>query len=193
MPKKRQALAVLALLPLFVFASAEEGGHPSVLADLLAKSLNFLLLFGGLAFVLAKPVRAFLARAAEEVKKALSDAAASKEAAEEQMASITARLAGLSEEAARIQADGEALGLKGKARTLELAAREAEKVRAMAREEIEARAQASHRELRRYASELAVNLARSRIERRLTPELQARLIDESINVLGKRNAERSAR
>ena len=192
MRQRRQALAVLALLPLFVFASAaEEASHPSALVDLLGKTLNFLLLFGGLAFVLAKPVRAFLGRLTEEVRRALAEASSSREEAEKRLESIRARLAGLNEEARGIKAAGEALGQKDSARISDLAAREAEKIRALAREEIEARGQASRRELRRYAAELAVSLARSRIERRLTPELQTRLIDESIDILGKQHAERN--
>jgi F-type H+-transporting ATPase subunit b len=194
MRQERQALVVLALLPFFVFASAEEGGgHTSVLADLLGKTLNFVLLFGGLAYVLRKPARAFLERAVESVRNTMAEASSSKEEAERELGSITTRLAGLSEEARKIQESGESRGQKDKSRILELAAREAEKLKAMAREEIEARAQASREELRRYAAELAVSQARSRIERRLTPELQARLIDESIDILGKQNAERSSR
>ena len=193
MRQERQALVVLALLPLFVFASAEEGSHASGLTDFLGKVLNFVLLFGGLAFVLAKPVRAFLERAVESVRNTMAEAASSKEKAERELGSITTRLAGLSEEARKIQDNGESMGQKDQSRISELAGREAEKLRAMAREEIEARAQASREELRRYAAELAVSQARSRIERRLTPELQARLIDESIDILGKHNAARSSR
>jgi F-type H+-transporting ATPase subunit b len=193
MRKVRQALVVLALLPLFIFASVEEGSHASGLTDFLGKVLNFVLLFGGLAFVLAKPIRAFLERAVEAARNTMAEAASSKEAAERKLGLIKTRLAGLSEEARKIQEGGESMGQKDKTRISGLAEREAEKLKAMAREEIEARAQASRRELRRYAAELAVAQARSRIERRLTPELQARLIDESIDILGKQNAERSSR
>ncbi len=193
MRQKREALFVLALLPLFVCASAEEGSGPSVLMDLLGKTLNFLLLFGGLAFVLVKPVRAFLAARTESVKKTLAEASSSRAGAERQLEAVRVRLAGLSEEARGIKEAGESLGLKDKAKIAGLAAREAEKIKAMARDEIEARALASRRELRRYAAELAVSLARSRIERRLTPELQSRLIDESIDTLGRQHAEPGSR
>lgn len=193
MRHKRHALIVISLLPLFVFASAEEGGHPSVLADLLAKFLNFALLFGGLALVLAKPLKAFLQQAADIARKALAEAAAGKEEAEQRLGAIRDRLAQVGEEARRIEEGGTDLGRRDKARIAELAAREAEKVKAMAREEIESRAQAAERGLRQYAAELAVSLARRRIDSRLTPELQARLIDESIDILGRENEERSAR
>jgi F-type H+-transporting ATPase subunit b len=192
MRQKRQALVVLAVLPLFVFAAAEERSGPSGLMDFLGKTLNFLLLFGGLAFVLVKPIRAFLVARIESVRKTLAQASSSRAEAERQLEGVGARLAGLSEEARRIREGGESLGLKDKVRIADLAAREAEKIKAMAREEIEARALASRRELLRYAAELAVSLARSRIERRLTPELQSRLIDESIDTLGKRHAEPSS-
>lgn len=189
MRQKRQVLVILASLPLFVFAAAAEGSHPSALTDFLGKSLNFLILFGGLAVLLAKRIRAFLEARVADIRKTIADAASSREGAEKKLESIRKRLSGLAEEARRIRAVGEAEGQKEKIRILELAAREAEKIRAMSREEIEARGQAARRELRRFAAELAVSLARTRIERRLTPGLHTHLIDESIKTLGKRHEE----
>jgi F-type H+-transporting ATPase subunit b len=189
MRQKRQILVILASLPLFVVAAAAEGSRPSALTDFLGKSLNFLILFGGLAVLLAKPIRAFLEARIADIRKTIADAAASREDAEEKLESMRKRLSGLAEEAGRIRTVGEAEGQKDKLRILGLAAREAEKIRAMSREEIEARGQAARRELRRFAAELAVSLARTRIERRLTPELHTRLIDESITTLGKRHEE----
>ncbi len=188
MRHKKQAFLILAGLPLFIFAAASEEAQPSVIMDLLGKTLNFLLLFGGLAFVLAKPVRAFLEARTADVRSAMAEAASSRQEAERKLESISERLAGLNEEIRRIQESGQVEGLKDKDTILGLAAREAERIRALARSEIEARAQASRRELRGYAAELAVSLARSRIERRLTPELQSRLIDESIEILGRQHA-----
>jgi F-type H+-transporting ATPase subunit b len=189
MRQKRQILVILASLPLFVVAAAAEGSRPSALTDFLGKSLNFLILFGGLAVLLDKPIRAFLEARIADIRKTIADAAASREDAEEKLESMRKRLSGLAEEAGRIRTVGEAEGQKDKLRILGLAAREAEKIRAMSREEIEARGQAARRELRRFAAELAVSLARTRIERRLTPELHTRLIDESITTLGKRHEE----
>jgi F-type H+-transporting ATPase subunit b len=189
MRHKRQALAILALLPLFVFAAtAEESGH-SGLTAFLASVLNSLILFGGLAVLLVKPIRAFLEARVADVRKMISDASSSRREAQAKLESIGSRLSGLEEEARRIRAAGDADGQKDKSRILDAAAREAEKIRAMSREEIQARAQAARRELRGFAAELAVSLARTRIERRLTPDLHARLIDESITTLGKRHEE----
>jgi F-type H+-transporting ATPase subunit b len=189
MRHKRQALILVALLPLLVFAAPGEGSGGSGLASFLGGVLNFFLLFGGLALVGAKPIGAFLAARAADIRRSMEEAAASRAAAEQRLASILERLARVEEEARRIKEAGEAQGRDEHAMILESATREAEKLRAMAREEIEARLQTARRELREYAAELAVALALARIERRLTPEIQARLIDESIDLLGRRNEE----
>jgi F-type H+-transporting ATPase subunit b len=189
MREKRQALAVLALLPLFVFAETGEKSGPSGLAGFLGMTINFLILFGGLTFLLAKPIRAFLDSRVAEVRRSMDEASAARAAAEERLSSIRRRLSQLAEEAQKIRALGQAEGQKEKSGILEAAAREAEKVRQMTGEEIEARVQAARRELREFAAELAVSLARTRIERRLTPDLHARLIDESIATLGRRHEE----
>jgi F-type H+-transporting ATPase subunit b len=189
MRQKRQALVVLALLPLFVFAASGEESGSSGLASFLGMTVNFLILFGGLAVLLAKPIRTFLDARVAEVRRSMDEASAARASAEERLSSIEHRLSQLAEETQRIRALGQSGGQKEKAGILEAAAREAEKVRLMAREEIEARIQAARRELREFAAELAVSLAREKIKSRLTPDLHARLIDESIATLGKRHEE----
>ena len=60
---------------------------------------------------------------------------------------------------------------------------EARRIRQFAEQEIEHQTQVGLRELRAFAAEKAVSLARERIRRRLTPEGQAGLIDKSIERL----------
>lgn len=189
-PIRRRALWVLASVPLFIFAETSGEAHPSAIADLAGKTLNFLILFGGLAFVLVKPIRAFFAARSMEVRTTMAQAASSRDEAQKKLASIRSRLEGVGEEVRKIHDAGRSQGLKDKETIVALAAREADRIRAMAREEIEARGQASRRELRKYAAELAISIARSRIEGRLTPDVQSRLIDESLDILGREHAER---
>ena len=62
MTARRPLLLVLVVLPLFLGMSAEEGVHGSATMDFLAKLVNALVLFGGLTFVLRKPIQAMLIR-----------------------------------------------------------------------------------------------------------------------------------
>lgn len=184
MQEKRHVLLILALVPLFLFATAAEEPQRSALTDFLGKTLNFILLFGGLAYLLVKPVRAFLEARRASIGEAIEQAAGSRKEAEERLESIRIRVTGLEKEVQRIQASGEIQGLKEKERISELSGREAQRIRTYSQQELEARVQGARRELREYAAELVISLAQARIQKRLTPDLHARLIDESIQALG---------
>jgi F-type H+-transporting ATPase subunit b len=181
-PRPTPALLVL-FLPLFLgFASAEEG-HVSPLTDLLGKTINFVILFGGLAFLLAKPLRKLLSEMGLAVKNTIQETAKAKTDAESKLASLLARMERLEQEAGAIKAEGEKEGEREKERILALARKESERIRVFAAQEIEALTRSARAELNAHAAELAVSVARARIERRLTPELHSRLIDESISRL----------
>ena len=89
-------------------------------------------------------------------------------------------MAGLVKEVRKNKGEGAAAGEREKERVLALARQESEKIRSFAALEIEMLSQSARAELKEHAAEMAVTLARANIERRLTPELHSRLIDESI-------------
>jgi F-type H+-transporting ATPase subunit b len=184
MPKPKQTTALLLmLLPLWLgFTSAEES-HASPLADLLGKTVNFVILFGGLGFLLAKPLRKFLAEIGLSVEKTIQETVRAKTDAEKKLASLKGRMITLEQEVRKIRSDGEEAGRWEKERILALARQESERIRGFAAQEIQALAQSAQAEVRERAAEMAVSLARANIERRLTPELHSRLIDESIRSL----------
>lgn len=186
MIRKRDLAILLILFPLFLgLAAAEESGHRSALVDFLAKSVNFAILFGGLGFLLAKPLRAFLEARAAQIENMRAEAIESRKQAEENLRRVEKRLESLEEEIRNIRADGERSGQNQKDRILEQARREADKLRSFARQEIEMHVQAAKRELRTQAADLAINLAEERIGKRLTPETHSQLIDDSIAHIGK--------
>jgi F-type H+-transporting ATPase subunit b len=185
MPPRKLAALLLILVPLFLGAASAEENHRSPLADYLGKTVNFILLFGGLGFLLAKPLRAFLEARASGLKAAMEEAEASRKEAEARLAAIRRRLDGLDQEVDQVKKGGELEGRREMERILEQARREAEKLTAFAGQEIRHQGQEAVRELRAYAAGLAVSLAGTRIEDRLTPEVHSRLIDESIGDIGK--------
>jgi F-type H+-transporting ATPase subunit b len=184
--RKKDLAVLLLLLPLFLgLTSAGEPGQRSALVDFLAKSVNFVILFGGLGILLAKPLRAFLEARAAQLKAMMAEAEESRKQAEEKLRAIERRLQGLEEEIRKIRADGERVGENEKERILEQARREADKLRSFALHEIEMHVEAAKRELRAQAADLAIGLAEDRIGQRLTPEIHSRLIDVSIADIGK--------
>jgi F-type H+-transporting ATPase subunit b len=180
---KPKAALLLVLLPLWLGFSSDQESHISPLADLLGKTVNFIILFGGLGFLLAKPLRKFLAEIGLSVAETIRQTKRARADAENRLRSLKERMQNLEQEVRKIKDEGEETGAREKERLLALARQESGKIRTYAAREIEALAESAQAEIKRHAAELAVSLARANIERRLTPEIHSRLIDESIRSL----------
>jgi F-type H+-transporting ATPase subunit b len=177
---KQKAALLLVLLPFLLGFASDEESPVSPLTDLLGKTVNFVILFGGLGFLLAKPLRKYLAEMGLAVAQTIQGTEKARTDAEDKLESFKERMQGLEQEVLKIKNEGEETGGRDKDRVLALAGRESEKIKTYAGQEIEALGQSAQAELKRHAAEMAVSLARANIERRLTPELHSRLIDESI-------------
>lgn len=178
------ALCVLAL-PLLLAASTEEGSHVSATMDFIGKVVNFLILFGGLTFLLRKPAKAMLIRQTAAVGDSIRQAESGRTEAESRAAASRAKVAGLAGEVAALKAEAEAEGKRESERIAKAARDEAERLKKLTRQELEAQVRHGVGELKSYAAARATDLARERIRQRLTPERQARLIDRSIDRLSR--------
>ncbi|MEN6310930.1 MAG: ATP synthase F0 subunit B, partial [Acidobacteriota bacterium] len=69
--KSPKSAAVLAVLPLLLFMSAEEPGKPSETMHFIGMVVNFAVLFGGLAFVMRKPLAAMLRKRSDDVRDSI--------------------------------------------------------------------------------------------------------------------------
>jgi F-type H+-transporting ATPase subunit b len=183
MSGRRARLFILCLIPFFLFMSAEEGAKPSALMDFIGKSVNFLLLFGTLAYLGAKPIKAFLERRSLDIKAELEEAEASRKTAEQKLVEIRERMKSLEAEAAGLKKAAEEEGRKSQALILEQARRETERIQSLAGQEIDLQVKAGIKEIRVHVADLAAGLAEDRLRRRLTPEAHKRLIDKSIERL----------
>ncbi len=180
MSGKRQLFFILILVPFFLFLSTEEGAKPSALMEFIGKAVNFLLLFGALAFFGAKPIKGFLERRSLAIKAELEEAGEARKTAERKLAEIQERLKSLEAEASGLKKAAEEAGQKSRALILEQGRREAERIKALARQEIDQQVKAGIREVRTHLADLAVGLAEERLRLRLTAEDHKRLIDKSI-------------
>ena len=153
--------------------------------DFLWKTANFIILFGGLTYLLYKPIRSFLEKRARDIQLSLKEAADSRKDAEQKLKEIETRLAGLEKEIEKMRKEAEKEGRKEKEETLQLAQRETEKIKYFAKQEIDAIIRSRIRELREYSAALATTLAEERIKRKMSPELQSQLINRSIERLDK--------
>jgi F-type H+-transporting ATPase subunit b len=187
------AAVVLALTPWLLFMSAEEGAKASGAMDLVGKSVNFLILFGGLALLLRKPLAAMLAKRSADVRETLRLAEASKAEAAAKRADSVTRLSGLEDEIERMIGTAEEAARREKERIAALAADEAQRLRRFAEQAIDQQARAGVRELKAHAAERATSMARERIRSKLTPRDQASLIDKSIEKLARLHERPDAR
>lgn len=187
---RSKALIILLLLlavPCLAQAAAVEEGHSgsSATAAFLGKAVNALILFGGLAFLLAKTVRSFLDTRSAGIERSIREAAESRADAERRLEDVRARLGRIDEELGRIRKDGEEETALSISRIQERTRQEAERLKLLTRQEIELGIRAGLRELREYAADLAIGLAEERIRKALTEDGHARLIDRSIERLGR--------
>ena len=161
---------------------AEEHGGDSVT---LWKVANFVLLAGGLGYLIHKKGGAFFGGRTREIQQALQEAARMKAEAEARAAEIERRLAGLASEVEALRSNARQETAAEAERAAARLQQEVEKIQAQAQREIASATQAARQELRGYAADLAVGLAEQQLRARMTPEVEDRLAGAAIQELGR--------
>jgi F-type H+-transporting ATPase subunit b len=156
------------------------GAHSEGGGAFLGKVLNFIILFGGLGFLLRKPIANYLAGRGDDIGKSLQNAESSRKSAQTNLKKAQKRLKEMAGEVQKIKKESEENGRRTRDDILQTARRESERLKEQAAQEIEALTQVGIRDLKAYAAEAAISLARRRIEDRITSENQAELINRSI-------------
>jgi F-type H+-transporting ATPase subunit b len=138
--------------------------------------VNFVLLAGGLGYLIKKHGGPYFAQRSLEIRKGMVEAEAARAASDVKVAEVDRRLASL-------QADIEALRVSAKQeaeadaqRVRRAAAAEMAKIQSHAAEEIASAGKSATLELRRYSADLALGLAEQKIAARMSPETQDRLV-----------------
>jgi F-type H+-transporting ATPase subunit b len=183
MKTPRPCLLVLFAVPFLLFMSVEGGARVSATTDFLGKLVNFLILFGGLAFIMRKPVKAMLAKRSADIGGTIRQAEEDRAGAEAKAGESRAKMPGLEEEVRRLKIVAQEDGRRETERIARAAGAEAERLKKLARQEVEEQVRLGVHELKAHAADRATDLARERIRKRLTPEVQAALIDKSIDRL----------
>jgi F-type H+-transporting ATPase subunit b len=168
-------LATLALVVCFtaapIFAEDKEGGGLQIW-----KWANFVVLAGGLGYLIGKKGGPFFAARAAKIRQDIVDAGEAREQAEARAAEVDRRLANLEAELAALRA---ASGKEEEAETGRFGrhtAAEIVKTQAQAEQEIAAAGKAARLELKRYCAELSVGLAEQKIRARMSPDTQDALV-----------------
>lgn len=152
--------------------SHDEGWMPTV-----AKVFNFLALVGILIYFLRSPITAHLAARHATIRRELVDAQTLRQSADQQLASVRTRLAELPGELEALQARGMDELAHERARLQATTVAERAKLLERTRRDIDLRFRVARRDLVEHTADLAVRIARSRIEQEITADDHTRLVD----------------
>jgi F-type H+-transporting ATPase subunit b len=158
-----------------------QGGEPESGGKF--KLINFLILAGGLGFLLRKPLGSFLAERGDAIREGLEEGRGALEASQSKLRQIEDKLGRLEEEIARFKAAATAEMEAERERLRSSAAEETDKIIQSARTQIEISARAAKLELKAYAAEEAVRLAEELVRRRLDDRGQHRLVTQFVEGL----------
>jgi F-type H+-transporting ATPase subunit b len=183
MTRKIPLVLLFVVIPFLLFMSVEEEHHDSNSMAFIAKMVNFLVLFGGLVYLLRKPIKQFLEDRAAQIDTTIRNAEESRHGAEFDLEKTEKRVVELSHEIEELKAKALLGGESEKERILRAAKEEGARMKEAARQEIELISRAGIKGLKEFAVNLAAAEALERIQKRLTPEKHTRLIDDSIERL----------
>jgi len=141
------------------------------------KWVNFVILAGGLGYLVSKHAPAFFEGRSKEILQGISDGTKALKDAHARAASIELRLAGIQNEIDNLRGAARAeMAAEGQRIQRETEHR-LERLQAQAAQEITLMTRASRDELRKYSAELALQLAEQRIRSRITQDAQDGLVD----------------
>lgn len=158
--------------------AGHEGGES--LASFLGRLFNFAVLAGGIVYFLKTPLTSYLASRSEQIRADLVNAAATRDAATKELASIDAKMRGLPAELEALKVRGKEEMVAEQARIKAAADAERQRLVEQARLEIDQQTRAARRDLQEYAATLAVDVARARLSAEMTDADQSRLVDRYV-------------
>ncbi|MGH9321456.1 MAG: hypothetical protein ACRD21_23075 [Vicinamibacteria bacterium] len=176
--KSRSALGLVLTLAGASPLLAAEGGE-------LPRIVNFAILAAILLFALRKPLGDYLNQTTEQIKEQLREAKTRQENADVEGRRAEELLASLGREVEKAKEEARRVALAEQDRILKSAEQEAARILEIAKKEIDAEVEAGRRKLLAHATEISVELARKKLSSSMTESDRKRLVDRSIEILGR--------
>ena len=177
-------LFVLTALP----ALAAEGSEPDPAdstAGLIFRWLNFLIVFGGIGYLIAKHGGAFFRGNAKEIAASIVDATAAKAEAQRELQVVESKIARLDQDVAEMREEARQNWAAESDRLRASGQVEIEKIQLAARAELAASERAAQQQLREAAAALAVQNAAAVVSSRMNAEIRAKMFQSFLAELGK--------
>jgi F-type H+-transporting ATPase subunit b len=178
----RVVLPVTLVLAVCLFTArpllaAESAGGGWGIWLFVGRVFNLAIVVGLLVWVARKPLANFYASRAESIREQLAEAQRARAEAEARLAEIEARMSHLDQELGEMKVAAEKEAEVEYKRLLEAADEEARKLIGRAKEEIDGITREAYLNLRAHAAELAVSLARQKIQGQITDDDRRRLFE----------------
>ncbi len=154
---------------------SESGRHSD--HTTLWKTLNFAILAGAIGYFLKKHGSAFFQSRTSAIQRDIAEAAQARRQAEARAADMERRMAGLQAELAELRRASHQEMAAEEARLKAATEQMLTRIQVNAEHEIASAVTCARKELRAYAAELALQLARGKVRQRITPEIADRLVD----------------
>jgi F0F1-type ATP synthase membrane subunit b/b' len=156
------------------------------------KWANFLILAGGLGYLIRKNVPPLFQKQSSEIKSALQEAAKAKAEAAAYAASIEARLGNLQSEIEKLRVTARTDMAAESERIRRETEHHLQRIREQTAQEIDLLTRSAIDGLRKYSAELALGLAEQRIRSRMNPATQQSLAEGFLHELRERATPRTA-
>jgi len=169
-------------------ALAAEGAEPDPVESttgLIFRWLNFLIVFGGAGYLIAKHGGAFFRANARAIAAAILEATAAKAEAERELGEVEAKIAHLDHEIAELRETARRSWAAESERLRTTGLAEIEKIKQAAAAELAASARAAQQQLRAIAASMAVKRAAALVSARMNPEVRSRMFRSFLGELGR--------
>jgi F-type H+-transporting ATPase subunit b len=141
------------------------------------KWANFAILAIGLGYLISKNAPAYFAQRSTEIRQGIAEATQTKQDAEARAAAIDRRLAALESEIAKLRSEAhEEISAEGGRISRETMHR-LQRIQAQSAQEVTMMSRAAQDDLRKYAAQLALDLAQQRIRSHMTKDAEDGLVD----------------
>lgn len=180
---KAKVMSVVVLLAVLPAVAAGDASHYDS-KYLVPSIVNFLVFFGGLAFILRKTVAEFFGNRRSNIEESLSAAERSLKEANAALERIESKQAGLDKEISDILSQAEADAENEKKRLLALAEQDVARIHDQATAEIENMREEGKRELRKFLADLAVSKAETIIKDSMSDTERAKLFADFNSRMG---------
>lgn len=190
MKKRRLWIGIafaIALLAATESAAASEGsaGAGWGVLDTVGRIVNLSILLGILFLALRKSLPVIFANRREGIRAALGEARRARQELEAKLQLIEEKMSRLDAELESIRKAAEQEAEEERRLLLEVTQREADKIVAAARQGIDGLTRTAEKELRRFAGELAVDLAETRLRHDVGEADQKKMFEKFVNKLEK--------